>query len=280
MSFQGLRVLALESRRSVEIAELIRINGGDPFVAPALVEAPLSDNHALFEFADRLYLGEFQMVILLTGVGARYLHRMLCTREPEERFPNALRTVAVVARGPKPAAVLREWGVPVSVTVPEPNTWREVLGAIANRPESPVAVQEYGRSNLELINGLKAQGRCVTTVPVYQWKLPEDTTRLNSALDRLAAGEFSTVVFTTGVQIDHLMQLAESRGMADETLAALKKAFVASIGPDCSEALASHGIDPTFEPSHPKMGILIREASRAFADSKLLQAQPSLKSPA
>src|SRR5687768_753624 len=35
MSFSGLRVLSLESRRAVEIAELIRKQGGEPFVAPS-----------------------------------------------------------------------------------------------------------------------------------------------------------------------------------------------------------------------------------------------------
>lgn len=266
--FQGSRVLALESRRAVEIAELIRINDGEPFVARSLVEAPLTDNHAVFDFADRLYAGEFQMVILLTGVGTRLLHKVLCTREPAERFPNALRDIAVVARGPKPASVLREWHVPVSVTVPEPNTWREVLGAVAKRGETRVAVQEYGRSNDGLIRGLEEQGRTVTSVPVYTWKLPDDTAPLSEAIRRLLANEFAAVLFTTGVQIDHLVQFAASQHLETETAAALRKTFVASIGPDCSEALRYHGIEPDFQPSHPKMGILVREAARALADRR------------
>src|ERR1700748_2010669 len=124
MSFAGARVLSFESRRATEMAELIRINGGVPFVAPSLVEAPLEENGQAFAFADRLYAGQFDMVIFLTGVGTRLLSRVLATREPEERFADALRGVTVVARGPKPTAVLREWKVPVTVSVPEPNTWR------------------------------------------------------------------------------------------------------------------------------------------------------------
>ena len=62
----------------------------------------------------------------------------------------ALKHVAVVVRGPKPTAVLREMGVPITVTVPEPNTWREILAELdARRDKVPlegrrVAVQEYG----------------------------------------------------------------------------------------------------------------------------------------
>ena len=49
MSFSGSRVVAFESRRAPEIAELIRKQGGEPFVAPALREAPLDDNREAFD---------------------------------------------------------------------------------------------------------------------------------------------------------------------------------------------------------------------------------------
>ena len=38
-------------------------------------------------------------------------------------------------------AVLREWGIPATVMVPEPNTWREILAAIAGRPERKIVIQ-------------------------------------------------------------------------------------------------------------------------------------------
>ncbi len=264
MPFDQSQVLAFESRREKEMAELIRINGGVPFVAPALREIPLAANPAVFEFADALYTGKFAMVIFMTGVGARLLQRVLATREAENLFPEALRNLTVVTRGPKPTAVLREWQVPVAVTVPEPNTWRELLQAVAGRPEKSVAVQEYGRPNLDLIAGLNAQGRQTTSVPVYQWALPENTAPLEEAVRGLLAGRFRAAIFTTGVQIDHLLEFVDQQGKRAETLSALSKIFIASIGPTCSEALRSHGLKPRIEPSHPKMGILVREAALAF----------------
>lgn len=247
------------------MAELIRINGGDPFVAPALMEAPIEQNDRAFTFRDRLYAGEFDMVIFLTGVGTRFLDRVLATRDPEDRFRSALRRLTVVARGPKPTAVLREWNVPVSISIPEPNTWREVLAAVAPRAERRVAVQEYGRPNPELLEGLAAQGREVLAVPVYQWKLPDDTRPLMEAMDSLLHGKFQVALFTTGVQIEHFLEVAVERGQRDEAIAALQRAFVASIGPDCSESLRACGIKPQMEPSHPKMGLLVREAAAEYA---------------
>ena len=77
MPFDGLRVLSFESRRANEIAELIRRHKGDPFVAPSMREAPIENNPEAFEFAERLFRGDFDMMILLTGVGTRALDKAL-----------------------------------------------------------------------------------------------------------------------------------------------------------------------------------------------------------
>src|SRR5438552_1438621 len=143
MGFDGLRFLSFESRRANAIAELIRRQQGDPFVAPSMREVPLENNQEAFDFAERLFRGEFDMLIFLTGVGTRALDNVLASRYPKEKFAEALLKIAIVARGPKPLAALRELQVPVTVTVPEPNTWRELLAAIANRMERRIAVQEY-----------------------------------------------------------------------------------------------------------------------------------------
>jgi uroporphyrinogen-III synthase len=146
MSFQGLRVLSLESRRATEMELLIRKQQGEPFVAPSMREIPLEENSAAFAFAEQLVAGGFDMVILLTGVGTRQLNRLLATRFPEAAFAEALKRVTLVARGPKPTAALREMGLTPAIVAPEPNTWRELLAATAARPERRIAVQEYGRS--------------------------------------------------------------------------------------------------------------------------------------
>src|ERR1035441_7343123 len=86
MSFAGMQVLSLESRRSTGIAELIRKQGGEPVLAPSMREAPLERNEVAFQFAERLFAGEFDIMILLTGVGTRLLHQALSTRYTPERF--------------------------------------------------------------------------------------------------------------------------------------------------------------------------------------------------
>ena len=267
-SFGGLRVLALESRRGKEMAALITTHGGEPRVAPSMREVPLESNAAAVAFADGLLRGEFDVVILLTGVGTRVLldvvDRVHGTRQP---FVEALGRARVAVRGPKPLAVLRELGLTPWVVAAEPNTWREVLAAIdATEGDVPlrgrrVAVQEYGTSNAELLAGLETRGAQVTAVPVYQWALPEDLTPLEDACRALATEQVDVALFTTATQVVHLLQVAEGMGATDSVRAALGRVVVASIGPTTSDELRGHGIDVDMEPSHPKMGLLVREAA-------------------
>jgi uroporphyrinogen-III synthase len=261
MPFNGLRVIAFESRRATEIAELIRRQQGEPFVAPSMREAPIENNSAAFEFAARLFRGEFDMLIFLTGVGTRALHKVIASRYPPERFPEALGGITIVARGPKPVAALRELQVPVTVTVPEPNTWHELLAAIEGRPEKRIAIQEYGKSNAELLEALRARGAEVTPVRVYQWDLPEDVGPLREAARRIAHGEADVVMFTTSIQIEHLFRIAAEEKVEDAVHQALAHSVVASIGPTTSETLEDFGIHPDLEPTHPKMGFLVKETA-------------------
>ena len=260
MSFAGMKVLSLESRRAKEIAQLIRNQQGDPFVAPSMREIPLEQNEDAFEFAEKLFAGGFDMVVLLTGVGTRLLDQALETRYPAGRFAEALRRLTVVARGPKPMAVLREMSVP-AILVPEPNTWREVLATTEGRPERRIAVQEYGKSNPELLDAFRARGAEVTAVRIYQWDLPEDTAPLREAVRRVAAGEFGVALFTTSIQVAHLLRVAADAGVEQEVRDGLANMIVASIGPTTSEALEEDGVHVDFEPSHPKMGVLVQETA-------------------
>ena len=239
----GLRVLCLESRRAQEMAKLIANYGGEPIVAPSMQEVTLKDNPEALSFARKLAEGGFDIVIFLTGVGTRALVRLVEAHDLRQKFVEALRRVKVVARGPKPAAALAELGVPVTVAVPEPNTWREVLSALDARPDSSslkgsrVAVQEYGAKNPELLAGLSERGARVTRVPVYEWALPADTGPLRDSVQAIANGRIDIAFFTTSVQVQHLLRIAGEMQAEEPLRRAFQRIVVGSIGPMTSEAL-------------------------------------------
>jgi uroporphyrinogen-III synthase len=279
--FAGLRVLSLESRRAAEMAKLIETYGGAATVAPSMREIPLESNKEAQAFTRGLLSGDFDMVILLTGVGTRALTRVaetVCTRD---EFVAALQGVPIVARGPKPVAALKELGLSVTLAVPEPNTWRELLAALDGKCETlpvkgqRVAVQEYGAPNTELLAALGERGAHVTQVPVYEWALPEDTGPLRSAVTAIAGGEVDVALFTTSIQVIHLLKIAAEMNLEEPVRRAFARILVGSIGPVTSEELRAHGIAADFEPSHPKMGFLVNEVAQRSAELLARKRQPA-----
>jgi uroporphyrinogen-III synthase len=275
--FDGRRVLSLESRRSAELARLIETYGGVPFSAPAMRELPLTDNEDALRFARDLIAGCVDLVIFLTGTGARSLLKVVAEAQTTEEFFQALRKVKVAVRGPKPQAVLREWSVPAAVVAPEPCTWRELLCSLEQMPGGllgqRVAVQEYGASNPEFLEALKERGAIARAVAVYQWALPENTGPLRDAIVSTIKGEVDAALFTTGIQVAHLFQVADELGRRDQLRIAFTNMMVASIGPSTSEALRNVGIHVDLEPTHPKMGILVKEAAERSAEVLAFKAR-------
>ncbi|MEZ2346412.1 uroporphyrinogen-III synthase [Terriglobus sp. RCC_193] len=266
-SFDGLRVLSLESRRAREVEKLIRTYNGDPIVVPAMREIPLESNTDCFEFGERLLNGDFDLIIFLTGIGVTKLMQTLETKYSQEVLLQQLRQREVVTRGVKPVAALRELQIPVSASTEEPSTWHEVLALLDAQygprlAELRVAVQEYGATNPEFITELVARCADVTKVPVYQWGLPLDLEPLRDAVRRLCDGEIDVVLFMTAVQVIHLFQIADELGLREAMGVALQQAVVVSIGPTTTEELKHYGVQPDFEPSRPRMGFMVNEAAQ------------------
>ena len=264
LGFNGLQVAAFESRMAAEMTRLITRYGGQPLVAPSMREIPLEDNHAVFQFGEQLLAGHFDMVILLTGVGTRTMVEALKTRQSLDSIKAALARVCLVARGPKPIAALKELSLTPEIAVPEPNTWRDILQALDDRKPVAglrVAVQEYGVSNVDLLEALRQRGANVSRVPVYRWGLPEDTAPLRQVLDTILAGQVDVVLITNAVQVDHVIQLLMENNKTERFRQVIRRMFVASVGPTASERLRSYNLPVDLEPSHPKMGILVKEAS-------------------
>jgi uroporphyrinogen-III synthase len=270
MSLAGLRVLSLESRRAKEMETLIVREGGAAFIAPSVKERALEEDDTAVRFVERLEAGEFDMVICMTAVGLTLLRDTAAQKIPVERLAEALRRVTIVSRGPKPVGVLRPLGVPIHLMIPEPNTWREIVDAVAGRPERRIAVQEYGRPNLEMNRALEALGATVSPIALYRWELPDDLGPLEEATRRLAERRFDVVLFTSSIQLDHLLEVARGLGLESAVRAALGADIaIASIGPVMTAALTAQGWEPDIIPKHPKMWSLVKasaeEAKRVLA---------------
>ncbi len=268
-SLAGLRVAALESRMSDQTAILIERAGGVAVRAPSMRELPLDNQHQALQFAEHLLSDQLDVVIFLTGVGAKHLAEAIETKYPAEVWKAALARTTIVARGPKPLTVLRGWGLKVAVQVPEPNTWRDVLESLDQKlpvQGKRIAIQEYGQTNPELIAGLEERGaKSIELVSVYRWALPEDLGPLKAAIFGLIDGQIGVLAVTSAQQVKHMLQVAESEGLAKPLIDALNHhVIVASIGPVATETLIESGIRPDLEPEHPKLGPLVQTLAKTW----------------
>lgn len=275
-SFNGARVVSFESRLADAMAQSISHHGGIPVVAPSMQEIPLEKNPEAFLFAEKLFRGEIDVMIFMTGVGTRFLVEVLTARYEKTKIIDAFSRLTVVARGPKPVRVLKELGVPIAVMVPEPNTWKEILEALDMSAKSvelegkTVAVQEYGIQNQDFIRALRKRNAAVIQVPVYRWALPDDTKPLLEGVEQIIEGKIQFALFTNAFQVRNLLKIASENRIEDKLRAALKKVVIASIGPTTTEALEEAGCPVDFEPTRSKMAVFVSETAEA---SEALLAQ-------
>jgi uroporphyrinogen-III synthase len=254
---------------------LIERQGAAATVVPSMREVPLESNAAVFQFAEALLAGKIDVVVFLTGVGARGLLDAAATRFDRDEILTALRRVTVAVRGPKPTAVLRESQVPIAIRAEEPNTWRELLAALEAAGAiqgKRIALQEYGRPSTEFAEELTRRGGAVEQVPVYRWALPEDIDPLRSAIRETIAGNFDVLLFTSAQQLECVLEVAASLGQVDAWLAAARKCVVGSIGPTASETIREHGLPVDVEAVPTRMGQLVTQtlaAAPAILTTKL-----------
>jgi uroporphyrinogen-III synthase len=273
----GLRIVSFESRRAQDMALLLRRSGGDVSYAASMRQIPLADERGILEFGARLFDGECDLLILLTGVGTTILVDALSTRWPRAAVLARLGQTPLLCRNAKTASVLEGLGLKPAMVAGEPNGPREITSEIDRAFDvkgKRVFVQEYGTINTELLEGLEARGAKLTLVKIYRWALPEDTRDLRSALQGIAQRRLDAAIFTSAHQVENVLDYAERLQLGHAVREAFRNwVLVISIGPVTNEALHRHGITPDLSPSQPKMAELVTSFARSA--TQLVRAKRS-----
>jgi uroporphyrinogen-III synthase len=264
---QRKQVAILEARLGEQLAGLVASRGGVPFHAPALAELPDLDPQAIAALLESLEKRLAKVAVFQTGVGTKALFNATDSLSLSEKFDALLKSMIVVARGPKPTGALRQRGVRIDRSAADPFTTREVLDSISDvaLKGERVIVQRYGSANRELDAALEARGAEVIEIPTYRWSLPKDTAPLEELVARLERNEMHAVVFTNAEQFRNLSSIASRMGKIDSLKRNLNQTLVASIGPVASAALREAGVKVGLEASPPKMGALLSALDEALS---------------
>ena len=260
-SLAGKTIAYVEARMLSEMGALIERHGGNPYPAPVLQEVHLGDTPEVKQLVEDICAGIVQVMVFQTGVGTKALFDSAASQGREPEILEALAGLIVIARSPKPAAVLRRYKVRIDHMPPEPFTSADVIAAIKDLDLAgkEVAVQAYGGPNSLLIQTLKKWGATVREVSLYTWGLPEDVTPALELIDDLEKGNIDAIAFTSQPQVGNLLEIAAQAGKEESlrNILAHGPVVVASVGPSCTKRMIEAGFRVDVEPDHPHMGNLI-----------------------
>ena len=260
-SLAGKTIAYVEARMLSEMGSLIERHGGKPYPAPVLQEVHLGDTPEVIKLVEDICAGSVDVMVFQTGVGTKALFDSAASQGRESEIFEALARLIVIARSPKPAAVLRRNKVRIDHMPPEPFTSADVIDAIKHLDldGKEVAVQAYGGPNSLLVQTLRKRGATVREVSLYTWGLPEDITPALGLIEDLEKGNIDAIAFTSQPQVDNLLAIAAQVGKEESLREILARGpvVVASVGPVCTKRMKEAGFRVDVEPDHPHMGNLI-----------------------
>lgn len=262
----GRTIALLESRMSGELAAMVTRLGGAPVSAPAVREVPRLETVTAHVTA--LAAGEYRVAVFLTGAGASALLRHAESRGQLPSVTAALGAMTVAARGPKPLAALKRYGIPVTIATVKPHTSKELLAELdaVSLQNVRTLLVHYGERNAEIARALAARGARLDEACPYEWALPVDPQPIAALVRDVLEHRLDAVLFTSKVQCRHLFDVAREMRLGPELAAALNRnVIVGVIGPVCAAALTELGVTPDVMPASPNMASLIAAISDYFS---------------
>lgn len=279
-SLHGALIALLEGRMSGELASLVMRHGGEALCVPAVRETSRACDAEIHALIDGIHAGAIDLVICSTGVGVKTLVGEAARIGRERELLDALGRVALVCRGPKPSAALKQVGLrPAHTTVP-PHTGVELWAVLEDMSmnDRGVALLNYGERNAALAEALTSSGARLVELCVYEWQLPDDLAPLQNLIESIICNRVDAVAFTSQAQLRHLLRVAADMQLADVLIDALNhETIVAAVGPTCAAALRQAGITPHVEPEHPKMGQMVAALAAYITREVEADRRPNLE---
>lgn len=224
---------------------------------------PLGSDDQLRAVTDRLIAHSPDVLIANTGLGIRSWFGAADSWGMGAALLTTLAQTKTFARGPKASGAVHSLGLEVVARAPSERLAEAVDLALPHiGPGTVVAVQVDGSGTTPELERISALGATVVRVPVYEWKLPVDTSPAIRLARAAIAGQVHAVTFTTGPAVQNWMEIARESDIGDELLASLNEsnAVLGIVGPACAETAERCGIRPErmTVPATYRLGPLVR----------------------
>jgi len=239
---EGCRIAVPESRELDLFTRMLERHGAIAVRCPLVSIHDVEDPAPVDAWIDRLVQGRNDIVVLYTGEGLSRLLGFARRKGIEEAVISALSKTFKIARGPKPAKVLRGIGLVPDVMADEPTTaglTRTLSGLhIAGKC---IGVLLYPGGEELLPSFLEAAGAQVDPVLSYRYASDEEDEQVLGFIQALASGSIDLIAFTSTAQVRRLQEVARRFGQEAELDAAMRRIPIAAVGPVTAQAIEKAG---------------------------------------
>ncbi|HEX2700207.1 MAG TPA: uroporphyrinogen-III synthase [Acidimicrobiales bacterium] len=268
---EGYTVGVTADRRWEDQAELLRRRGARVMHGPSIATQYLASDEALRTATASVAADPPDYLVATTGIGMRAWLEAAQAWGMGEALQAALNPARIVARGPKSAGAVQAAGLAVWQSSPNERLDQLVPLLLAEPLVGMrVAVQEAGAEAADISAALRAAGAEVVAVPVYRWRMPDDTGPALRLVDAACEGRVDAVTFTSAPAVQNLFDVAAGNDRDEH----LRRAFnngglvAACVGGVCAGVAREHGIDEPVEPPVGRLGLMIRALSDRFEDRR------------
>jgi len=232
-----------ETRHLDVLANMLEKRSVDVVRCPMIAIKDSPNHDDVISWIERFSRGEMDLLIVYTGEGIERLTRFAERANLTDPFVAALESTPLLTRGPKPARVLRRFGIRPEHPALSPTTDGiiETLAGLEIEGKT-IGVQLYGDEPLpKLTDYLESRGAKPDCVAPYVYASESDDAEIVKLIGSIAAGEIDAIAFTSKSQVDRLGQVV-SKIAAGSLAELLEPIVVAAVGPVAAAELEESGV--------------------------------------
>ncbi len=238
------RVVALAENRFLDaLAKMLEKEGATAMRVPLISILDAEDMEPVDAWITQASAKWFDLCVFMTGEGIRRIASRAERIGQKESLIEGLSHSAILTRGPKPIAALKELGLSPSLQAPAPTT-DGLIAILADQALAGkrVGVQLHGNDNPPLISAIEGAGATVNIVKPYRYAPASDGTQVIELIHAMSKGQVDLLAITSSPQVDRLFEVARENNLEPELRDGLGNTLVASVGPVASETLERLGV--------------------------------------
>lgn len=270
----GFRIGVTSDRRSEDLIDALERRGATVMHGPTLRIAHAHLDNPIIDDTRAIIEARPDVLLATTAYGIRRWFEVADAAGIGDDLTDSLEHARILVRGPKARGGIRAAGLNDSGMSEIETTESLVTKALAEcEPGQTVAVQLHGKTDEPQLARLREKHTVLTVAP-YRWtRLGSNDDKVQRLIDAICARQLDAVTFTSAPAVDALLGAAESIGVLDALIDALRSdVLAAAVGPVTAAPLLARGVAP-IQPERFRMGALIRLLCEYLETNRVTRVQ-------